>query len=143
MFNGKASKTISHNGKEYNVTALATAIATGPKVELDPKIKFHQQSFDQAQIPQEWKDKYKGSVLTLIEGQYVYILKSEEIHSVKEIRFVSKFALNKARVVEAPMVDVNKPIYESTPLPVQRPFNPPRFSNTKPASNGFVPKKKY
>lgn len=143
MYTGKDSKAIGHNGKLYNLIQLATAIATAPELMPDPKIKFSPMSFDQDQIPPEWKNKYKVPVLTLIEGQYVFIVKIDSKAAITKVRFVSKFALNKARIVDTPIVDVNKPIYESAPAPVQRPFNPPRFSNTKPVSNGYQGKPKY
>ena len=146
MYTGTNSKTIHFNGKEYNIAQLTSAIATSPELALDRRVPFHELSFDQELLPVEWKTKYKVPVLTMIEGKYVFIVRPEGLEnpmSVSKIRFVSKFALNQSRVDKIPVVEVHKPTYESNPPASQRPFNPPRFANTKPTGNGYQGKPKY
>lgn len=127
-------KMVEFLGHKYNVAFLKTAIATAAIVSIDKKIKLSKEQFPDF-LPEEWKAKQKIPVVTMANGEYVFIWMPNEmtVGQVTSIKLVSKYNLNKARHVEAPIVDVTKPIYETPEPIVRRPFNPPRVITERPS----------
>lgn len=134
MTNTSTFKMVEFLGHKYNVAFLKAAIATAATVAIDKKIKLSKEAFPDF-LPEEWKAKQKIPVVTMANGEYVFIWIPNEmkVDQVTNIKLVSKYNLNKARHVEPPPVDTTKPIYEAPAPIVRRPFNPPRVIVERPS----------
>lgn len=121
-------KIVEFLGVVYSIPFLKAAIATAAKTELAADAVYSPDAFPEF-LPDEYRLKLDCPVVTIVNGKVVMICKplSEKAVASKQVRFISKYNLNKSRYVP-PQVAVAAPVNVAPVQTERRPFNPPRIS---------------
>lgn len=136
MTNGASSRIIKFLDKEYTIDGLEKAIGKANSTFIEPGSKFHEVSFDAAQLPEIWQERYKMPVVTVHEGKYVFIHipdgKQPDLAAGFKAKFVTKYNLNQAKpYVAPPPQPVQAPVYEAP-----RTYDKKPYQGSKPYQGG-------
>ena len=148
MIEHDGEKFICFKGKHHSLKLLKLAIKKATVVVIEAGTEFHEHKFELEPHGEDTLSDSKHPIITPYEGKMVVIgssrLLPQEVYGESispDVRknktpfkaiLVTKYNVNQTRIKETPKVDVNAPIYESEPE-VRRPYNPPRFVNTRPS----------
>ncbi|BAQ02560.1 hypothetical protein AVU38_gp032 [Ralstonia phage RSL2] len=106
MTKGATSGIIKFLDNEYTIEGLEKAIGKSNATYIEPASPIHELvKFDQAQLPADWKDKYKMPIVTQREGKYVFIFMPDadlDFSKGFKAKFVTKYNLNQAKPYVAP-----------------------------------------
>ncbi|BAS04827.1 hypothetical protein [Ralstonia phage RSF1] len=136
MTNGAKSGTIKFLDIEYSIEGLEKAIGKSNETYIEPNSTFHELSFDQSQLPADWREKFRKPIVTQREGKYVLVFMPENgpvLSQGFKAKFITKYNLNQAKPYVAPQVDVNAPIYEA---PAPRTFEKKSYDRPKQYQGG-------
>ena len=129
MANSVKSGNILFLGNEFVLSDLVSAFNKANVSYIEPKAEFHKVELNHGLLPEDWKRSHKQPVVTIHEGKYIFLYRPDDFKAEFEdctdqvpphfkvlggfrAKFVTKYNFNRAKFVEAPIVDTRAPIYE-------------------------------
>jgi len=95
-------KVVKFMNNEYIISSLIRSIGAAVDIYVKPEEKFFDQMFDQNEFPDDIKKEVRKPILTVYNGQYVFILKPEKFDYSKgyKAKLISKYLFNRCKVKE-------------------------------------------